>query len=131
MDGVSYQVTIDILRLNVNCSFHDRPVFTGFKRLYQKGPDNGCFYHECFLRAMPELTAMITRVPPKQGKCSPFPDGEPSELPVTRMGSRGFLTNPFLQILRTYPKGTQCRLRQNKARGVPPLIQSSRDQRRR
>mmetsp|Transcript_33936 Transcript_33936/g.81204 ORF Transcript_33936/g.81204 Transcript_33936/m.81204 type:complete len:415 (+) Transcript_33936:307-1551(+) len=50
----------------------------GFKRLYQKGPDNGCFYHECFLRAMPELTAMITRVPPKQGKCSPFPDGEPN-----------------------------------------------------
>jgi len=46
--------------------------------LYQKGPDNGCFYHECFLRAMPELTAMITRVPPKQGKCSPFPDGEPN-----------------------------------------------------
>ena len=54
--------------------------FTGFKRLYQKGADNGCFYHECFLRGMPELTTMITRVPEKRGKCSPFPAGEPSEL---------------------------------------------------
>ena len=51
----------------------------GFRRLYQCGPDAGCFYHECFLRDLPELTCMIRRVPPNQGKSIPHAAGEPSE----------------------------------------------------
>lgn len=50
----------------------------GFKRLHQKGPDHGCYYHECFLRTLPQLTCLIRRLPSNLGKSSPFPEGEPN-----------------------------------------------------
>jgi len=56
----------------------------GFKRLYQNGPNCRSFYHECFLRDMPELTPMIALVPPNQGKHAPNPDGEPNFDDITR-----------------------------------------------
>mmetsp|Transcript_19886 Transcript_19886/g.44903 ORF Transcript_19886/g.44903 Transcript_19886/m.44903 type:complete len:510 (+) Transcript_19886:45-1574(+) len=58
----------------------------GFRRLYQCGPDAGCFYHECFLRDLPELTCMIRRVPPNQGKSIPHAAGEPSEIGLKLTG---------------------------------------------
>lgn len=53
----------------------------GFKKLHQTGPDNGCWYHECFLRNHPEITCLIPRLPPKGkhvGRFLPFADGEPN-----------------------------------------------------
>lgn len=51
----------------------------GFKRLHQSGPDYGCYYHQCFLRGLPSLTALMERVSPKskQGKRIPHAEGEP------------------------------------------------------
>jgi len=49
----------------------------GFKRLYAKGPDEGCYYHEAFLRGLPQLTCFIRRLPPNLGKSAKHPDGEP------------------------------------------------------
>ena len=40
----------------------------GFKRLHQAGNDHNSYYHECFLRDMPELTCLIRRLPPNLGK---------------------------------------------------------------
>ncbi|KAL7547503.1 hypothetical protein ACHAWF_010792 [Thalassiosira exigua] len=50
----------------------------GFKRLYQSGPDLGCYYHENFLRDIPELTWLILRLPANLGKATPYPAGEPN-----------------------------------------------------
>jgi len=50
----------------------------GFKRLHQSGNDYGSYYHECFLRGRGDLTALMKRVPPKQGKRIPFAEGEPN-----------------------------------------------------
>lgn len=55
----------------------------GFKRLYQSGPDLGCYYHEAFLRGKPKLTVLIRRLPPNQGKSTPFPAGEPNFYRIT------------------------------------------------
>eukprot|EP00580_Thalassiosira_gravida_P016137 CAMPEP_0201672356 /NCGR_PEP_ID=MMETSP0494-20130426/32040_1 /ASSEMBLY_ACC=CAM_ASM_000839 /TAXON_ID=420259 /ORGANISM="Thalassiosira gravida, Strain GMp14c1" /LENGTH=358 /DNA_ID=CAMNT_0048153981 /DNA_START=79 /DNA_END=1155 /DNA_ORIENTATION=- len=49
----------------------------GFKRLHQSGPDFGCYYHQCFLRGLPSLTALMQRVSTKQGKLIPHAAGEP------------------------------------------------------
>mmetsp|Transcript_26301 Transcript_26301/g.44879 ORF Transcript_26301/g.44879 Transcript_26301/m.44879 type:complete len:385 (-) Transcript_26301:178-1332(-) len=38
----------------------------------------GCHYHECFLRGKPELTCLIRRLSPSQGKATPYPAGEPN-----------------------------------------------------
>lgn len=50
----------------------------GFKRLHQSGPDFGCYYQECFLRGLPNLTCLIRRLPPNLGKSTPFAEGEPN-----------------------------------------------------
>ncbi|KAL7550043.1 hypothetical protein ACHAWF_013309 [Thalassiosira exigua] len=55
----------------------------GFKRLYQSGPDLGCYYHECFLRDLPELTWLILRLATNQGKATPYPAGEPNFYQIT------------------------------------------------
>lgn len=34
----------------------------GFKMMYSTGPDYGCYYHECFLRGHPQLTALMKKV---------------------------------------------------------------------
>eukprot|EP00571_Detonula_confervacea_P011564 CAMPEP_0172307574 /NCGR_PEP_ID=MMETSP1058-20130122/8402_1 /TAXON_ID=83371 /ORGANISM="Detonula confervacea, Strain CCMP 353" /LENGTH=437 /DNA_ID=CAMNT_0013019779 /DNA_START=45 /DNA_END=1358 /DNA_ORIENTATION=+ len=49
----------------------------GFKRLHQRGADYGCYYHECFLRDMSQLTWLMKRLPSNQGKPTPFAGGEP------------------------------------------------------
>jgi len=49
----------------------------GFKRLHQTGPDFGCYYHECFLRGHPRLTALMRRVTSGQGKATINIDEEP------------------------------------------------------
>ncbi|KAL3779535.1 hypothetical protein ACHAW5_001009 [Stephanodiscus triporus] len=49
----------------------------GFKRLHQSGYDCGCYYHECFLRGLPELTCLIRRLPTNLGKTIPYVEGEP------------------------------------------------------
>mmetsp|Transcript_34232 Transcript_34232/g.51326 ORF Transcript_34232/g.51326 Transcript_34232/m.51326 type:complete len:408 (+) Transcript_34232:2-1225(+) len=49
----------------------------GFKRLHQTGADFGCYYHECFLRGHPRLTALMRRVSPGQGKVTPNMHSEP------------------------------------------------------
>ena len=46
--------------------------------------DFGCYYHECFLRQLPELTCLIRRLPPNLGKTTPFPDGEPNFYMISR-----------------------------------------------
>ena len=40
--------------------------------------DLGCHYHECFLRGLSKLTCLIRRLPPSQGKATPYPAGEPN-----------------------------------------------------
>lgn len=50
----------------------------GFKRLHRTGTDFGCYYHECFLKDMPELTCLIRRLPTNLGKSMPFAEGEPN-----------------------------------------------------
>eukprot|EP00984_Skeletonema_dohrnii_P023631 scaffold12732_cov74-Skeletonema_dohrnii-CCMP3373.AAC.2 len=42
----------------------------GFKRLLKTGPDMGCYYHECFLRGYPRLTALMRRISPGMGKAT-------------------------------------------------------------
>jgi len=39
----------------------------GFKQLHQNGPDTGGYYHQCFLRGIPEITCLIRRPPPRLG----------------------------------------------------------------
>ncbi|KAL7528819.1 hypothetical protein ACHAXR_002657 [Thalassiosira sp. AJA248-18] len=46
-------------------------------RLLQAGPDQKSYYHECFLRSRPELTALMVRLV-NPGKRLPNPDGEPN-----------------------------------------------------
>mmetsp|Transcript_4969 Transcript_4969/g.11163 ORF Transcript_4969/g.11163 Transcript_4969/m.11163 type:complete len:261 (+) Transcript_4969:404-1186(+) len=43
----------------------------GFKRI-----ESGCYYHECFLRGMPQITCLIRRIPTGEGIRSklPLPD---------------------------------------------------------
>lgn len=49
----------------------------GFKRLHSNGPDFGCYYHECFLRGIPQITSLIRRLPPGGGKKIPLKSEEP------------------------------------------------------
>ena len=55
----------------------------GFKRLQQAGNDFNAYYHECFLRGMPQLALLMKRVTPNQGRLLPHVEGEPNfyELP--------------------------------------------------
>lgn len=48
----------------------------GFKRLHQE-KDFGCYYHECFLRGIPEITCLVRRLPTGLGKCLPSKESEP------------------------------------------------------
>ncbi len=41
----------------------------GFKRLV-RGPDFGCYYHECFLRGHPRLTVLMRRISPGKGRAA-------------------------------------------------------------
>ena len=50
----------------------------GFKRLHQAGNDFNAYYHECFLRGMPQLAVLMKRVSPKQGRLLPHLEGEPN-----------------------------------------------------
>lgn len=50
----------------------------GFKRLNQTGNDSNAFYHECFLRGMPQLVVLMKRVSPNQGRLHPHVEGEPN-----------------------------------------------------
>lgn len=52
-----------------------------YKRL-KRGPDEGCYYHEAFLRGLPELTCFIRRLPRGgEKKAHTTPSGEPEEEP--------------------------------------------------
>lgn len=55
----------------------------GFKRLYQPGSDMGAYYHQGFLRGLPALTVSVRRLPPNQGKATPYPEGEPNFYKIT------------------------------------------------
>lgn len=50
----------------------------GFKRLRQAGNDFDAYYHERFLRGLPQLVALMTREPSNQGKKVPYTGGEPN-----------------------------------------------------
>lgn len=50
----------------------------GFKRLHQSGNDYTAYYHECFLRGLPHLTVLMTRVTSNLGKQIPHVEGEPN-----------------------------------------------------
>ena len=50
----------------------------GFKRLQQAGNDFNAYYHECFLRGMPQLAVLMKRVTPNQGRLLPHVEGEPN-----------------------------------------------------
>lgn len=56
----------------------------GFKRLHQSGPDFGCYYHECFLRGIPEITCLIRRLPPNLGKAIPCKEAEPNFYAISK-----------------------------------------------
>lgn len=48
--------------------------------------DNGCYYHEAFLRGLPELTCLIRRLPQgnQGGKALPYVEGEPNFYTISR-----------------------------------------------
>jgi hypothetical protein len=50
----------------------------GFKRLQQAGNDFNAYYHECFLRGMPQFVVLMKRVTPNQGRLLPHVEGEPN-----------------------------------------------------
>lgn len=50
----------------------------GFKRLRQAGNDYDAYYHEHFLRGLPQLVALMTRELSNQGKKVPYTGGEPN-----------------------------------------------------
>ena len=50
----------------------------GFKRLHQAGNDFNAYYHECFLRGLPQLIVKIKRAVPNQGRLLPHVEGEPN-----------------------------------------------------
>ena len=50
----------------------------GFKRLHQSGNDNSAYYHEVFLRGLPQLTVLMGRATPNQGKLLPHIETEPN-----------------------------------------------------
>ena len=56
----------------------------GFKRLHQSGNDFNVYYHECFLRGLPHVTALMKRVPRNQGKLIPHVEGEPNFYEIDR-----------------------------------------------
>jgi len=72
----------------------------GFKRHHKPGADFACYYHECFLRGLPRLTWLMKRVPPNQGKTTPFAEGEPNfyliplPTPAMTLGHEDY-TNPM------------------------------------
>ncbi len=49
----------------------------GFKCLHQAGNDFNAYYHECFLRGMPQLAVLMKRVSPNQGRLLSHLEGEP------------------------------------------------------
>ncbi|KAL7540978.1 hypothetical protein ACHAXR_010535, partial [Thalassiosira sp. AJA248-18] len=57
----------------------------GYKRLHRQGADCGGYYHESFLRGIPQLTVLMTRVTSKQGKYAPYPEGEPNFDLISRL----------------------------------------------
>mmetsp|Transcript_394 Transcript_394/g.906 ORF Transcript_394/g.906 Transcript_394/m.906 type:complete len:413 (-) Transcript_394:311-1549(-) len=50
----------------------------GFKRLHQSGNDHTAYYHECFLRGLPHLTVLMSRVTSNLGKQIPHVEEEPN-----------------------------------------------------
>ncbi len=50
----------------------------GFKRLHQAGNDFNAYYHECFLRGMPQLAVLMKRVSPNQGRLLSHLEREPN-----------------------------------------------------
>lgn len=56
----------------------------GFKRLHQSGADFACYYHECFLQCIPELTPLMKRAP-SNGKPAPYPEGEPNFYHISKL----------------------------------------------
>ena len=66
----------------------------GFKRLHQSGNDSNAYYHDCFLRGLPHLTALIRRVSQKQGKLIPDIEGEPNFYEIDQQ----FPLSPHLHI---------------------------------
>lgn len=70
----------------------------GFKRLHQSGPDSGGYYHECFLRGRPKLTCLIRRLPPNQGRSTPFPAGEPNFYRIAELFPLTPLRDPSHQL---------------------------------
>jgi hypothetical protein len=50
----------------------------GFKLLHQAGNDFNAYYHECFLRGLPQLIVMMKRAAPNQGRLLPHVEGEPN-----------------------------------------------------
>ena len=50
----------------------------GFKLLHQAGNDFNAYYHECFLRGLPQLTIRMKRAAPNQGRLLPHVEGEPN-----------------------------------------------------
>ena len=50
----------------------------GFKRLHQAGNDFNAYYHDCFLRGLPQLIVMMKRALPNQGRLLPHVEGEPN-----------------------------------------------------
>ena len=56
-------------------SFHRDLTGWGFKRLYQPGPDHHSYYHEKFLKGMPQLVLKMTRMGDGKGKTTPNKKG--------------------------------------------------------
>jgi len=50
----------------------------GYKRLHQSGNDFNAYYHPCFLRGLPNLTVLMSRLQPNKGKLLPNVEGEPN-----------------------------------------------------
>ena len=61
----------------------------GFTKIHRTGADYGCYYHEYFLRGLPNLVSSMEREPLQRGKPgrkpTPSPGSEPNLYQVSRL----------------------------------------------
>ena len=78
----------------------------GFKRLHRLGSDHGCYYHECFLRGIPQLTWLMRRAPSNKGKSIPNIEGEPNFYEMSELRPLPPVNNQWPATLTSADKTT-------------------------
>ncbi len=90
----------EVLGISDCSSFKKQLSEWGFRRLYQKGPDYGCYYHESFLRGYPQLVTQMkeTMEPDFYAIAKQYPLDKAADMDTERVL---FLANVALQFEST------------------------------